>query len=186
MWRLLFLLMLVVILIVVYPWFVRVDVKVNVLKLKAVVHLIFLNKIVVEYKVRIKNGYVYINHKNKQRKEKLSAKNVNIIFFLNLIKEMYFRQQLLTLGLTSNFGYIFDANVTAVGCGYIDVVSKCVFSKIKNNKKSAHIFVLVEPKYNEDICNLKVVNESRMSIFDALYAIVIAWVSTKVKQAKGV
>ncbi|MCQ2564948.1 MAG: hypothetical protein MJ152_03745, partial [Clostridia bacterium] len=98
MWRLLFLLMLVVILIVVYPWFVRVDVKVNVLKLKAVVHLIFLNKIVVEYKVRIKNGYVYINHKNKQRKEKLSAKNVNIIFFLNLIKEMYFRQQLLTLG----------------------------------------------------------------------------------------
>ncbi len=184
MWHLLFLLLLIVIVIVVYPWFIRVDVKVNVLKLKAVVHIIFFNKIVFEYKVRIKNGYVYINHKNKQRKEKLSAKNINLIFFLNLINQMYFRQQVITLGLSSNFGYIFDANITAVGCGYIDVVTKCVFSKIKNNKKSAHIFVDVEPKYNEDICNVKVINESRMSIFDAIYSVIIAWIYTKDRPKK--
>ncbi|HIU06321.1 MAG TPA: DUF2953 domain-containing protein [Candidatus Onthoplasma faecigallinarum] len=74
--------------------------------------------------------------------------------------------------MRSNFGCINDACVTAVVCGYIDVLGKSLLSKLKNNKKSSHIFIDVEPKYNEDIFNIRLYNTIRMSVFDILYAVI--------------
>jgi len=68
--------------------------------------------------------------------------------------------------------------VTATTCGYIDVFSKCVLSKVKNNKKSAHIFVDVHPKYNEDIFNFRFVYEMRMSVVDILYTLIYTGIKT--------
>ena len=68
--------------------------------------------------------------------------------------------------------------ITATTCGFIDVVSKCVLSKVKNNKKSANIFVEVNPKYNEDIFNFKLNYEMRMSVVDIIYTLVYTFVAT--------
>jgi len=155
-----------------YPFLVKFDVRFNVLKLKGIFKLTLFNKISFELKIRIKNGYIYINHKNRERKEKISNKNINIKFILKLINELYFREQMLSLNVISNFGYCNDACVTATVAGYIDVVSKTLLAKIKNNKKSAHISVNVEPKYNEDICNIRVLNVVRISVFDIIYTLI--------------
>ena len=179
MWRLIFLFVLIMFVAIInYPFLLRLEIKFNVLKFKGVFCLILFNKIKITIKFRIKNGYVYIYYKNKERKEKLSNQNVNVILFTQLIKQSYFRQQLLTLGLSSNFGYCLDSCVTATTSGFIDVISKCVFAKIKNNKKSAHIFVDVEPKYNEDIFNFRSVVACRVSLFDMIYTFVYAKIYT--------
>lgn len=156
----------------IYPFLINIDVRFNILRLKGTIYITIFNKIKFEFNIRIKNGYVYINHKNKLRKEKISNKNISIIFIFKLLNQMYFREQFLDFIVRSNFGCINDACVTAVVCGYIDVLGKSLLSKLKNNKKSSHIFIDVEPKYNEDIFNIRLYNTIRMSVFDILYAVI--------------
>lgn len=167
----LFFLLLVIIILLIYPFLIKIDIRFNILRLKGVVILTLFNKFKFEFRIRIKNGYIYINHKNKLRKEKITTTNFNVIFATKLITQLYFREQFLEIGMHSNFGYVLDSRVTAVGCGYIDVIAKCILSKIKNNKKSSHIFVEVEPKYNQDVLNIRLQNQIRISIGDFLYAI---------------
>ena len=162
----------------IYPFLIKFEIKCNILRLKGQLNIIFFNKIKLDFRFRIKHGYIYIYFKNNEIKEKISNKNINIIFILNLIKQIYFRHQLLNCNLTSNFGFILDSCITATTCGYIDVLSKCVLSKVKNNKKSAHIFVDVQPKYNEDIFNLRFVYEMRMSVVDIFYTLIYTGLKT--------
>ena len=153
------------------------EVKINVLRLKGVITLkVFFFKINIKY--RIKNGYIYLYfNNNKEKKERISNKNLNLKLIFELIKQSYFRQQIENLKITSNFGFVLNSCTTAVGCGYIQVLTKCFLGRVKNNKKSAHIFVEVNPKYNEDIFNFKVQTSMRMSGFDAIYAFIYAIVN---------
>ncbi len=172
MWYLIFLFVLFLVFIIVsYPFLISIEVKFNVLRLKGVFTICLFNKIKLQYKVRVKHGYVYIYHKKKEKRIKLTDQTFDVIFFMNLIKQIYFRQQLLTLDISSNFGYLNDACVSAVGSGYIDVVVKSFLAKLKNNKKSAHIFINVEPKYNQDVCSMRVKTAMRISVWDVLYAV---------------
>lgn len=172
MWYPIFLfVILVLLLVIVYPFLISFEIKFNLLRMKGVFTLILFNKIKIQFKLRVKNGYVYIYHNRKEKRFKLTDKNFNVIFILNLFKQLYFRHQLITLDVFSNFGYMNDACVSAVGTGYIDVFSKAVLSKVKNNKKSAHIFVNVDPQYNQDICSIRVKSSVRMSVWDILYSL---------------
>ena len=168
-----------------YPFLIKFEIKCNVLKLKGGISVKFFNKIKLEFKFRVKNGYIYIYFNNKERKEKIDKKNININFVLNLINQLYFRHQLLNCNLISNFGFVLDSMKTATTCGFIDVMSKCVLAKVKNNKKSAHIFVEVNPKYNEDIFNLKLNYEMRMSAVDIIYTLVFTIIRTIQNKIKG-
>lgn len=171
MWHLIFLFITIIfVFLVVYPFLVKFDVRFNILKLKGTIAIIFLNKFRFEIKIRIKHGYVYINHKQKERKEKISNKNFFIVFIKQFIKQTYFREQFLIFDAHSDFGYVNDAKTTAVACGYIDVFAKSVLAKIKNNKKSSDIFILVEPQYDQDIFNVRIMQEVRISVLDLLYA----------------
>lgn len=172
MWYLIFLFSTIMnILSFIYPFLVKLDLSINILRLKGKIKITIFNKIKLEFKFRVKNNYVYIYFKKKEFKEKISASNKNVIFIFTLINQLYFRQQYLDLGLTSNFGYINNSCITAVSSGYIDVLTKCVFAKIKNNKKSAHIFVNIEPKYNEDVFNVRITNTFRISVLDIFYVL---------------
>ena len=185
MWRLIFLFCLIVlVMFLIYPFLFQFELKFNILRLRGEVSIKIFNKFKIEFKVRIKNGYVYINHKNKERKEKISNKNFNIVLVLNLINQLYFREQFLELLVLANFGFVLDSRVTATVCGYIDVVSKSLLGSIKNNKKSSHIFVSVEPKYNEDVLNARIRNIIRISILDVLYTFVYTFIYARGKYEK--
>jgi len=87
MWRLIFLFLTIInIWQIAYPFLIKFDIKFNILKLKGIVKFTLFNKINFEFKIRIKNGYIYINTKKKEKNEKITNKNINIIFFINLIK----------------------------------------------------------------------------------------------------
>lgn len=169
----------------IYPFLIKVDLRFNLLKLKGLASIKIFNKLKLEIKFRIKNGYLYVYFNNKERKEKISRKNINLVFIGNLIKQMYFRQQWLNFTANANFGYMLDSCVTATGCGYFDVLVKSLLGKIKNNKKTAHIFVGVEPKYNEDVCSVRIVNEVRMSFLDIIYSVIYAIIYTRRSNEKG-
>ncbi len=173
MWYLIFLFSTIMnILTIIYPFLISFDVRFNILRLKGSVTIKIFNKIKFEFKIRIKNGYIYINHKNKLRKEKISKTNFNFMFLITLLNQLYFREQFLSFYFKTNFGFVLDSNVTAVVCGYIDVIGKSLLAKLKNNKKSSHIFIDIEPQYNQDIFNARLENTIRMSIFDILYSLV--------------
>ena len=75
MWNLIFLFINIINLFsLIYPFLVKIDVKFNIIRLKGAVIITLFNKIKLEYKVRIKHGYVYINHKAKSAKKKLAIK----------------------------------------------------------------------------------------------------------------
>lgn len=187
MWRLIFsFLTFLNIMQFIYPFLIKFEIKCNILRLKGGISIKFFNKIKLDFKFRVKNGYIYIYFNNKERKEKISNKNINIRFILNLVNQLYFRQQWLDFKVISNFGYNLDSCTTATTCGLIDVSSKAILSKIKNNKKSAHIFVDINPKYNEDIFNIRIENNVRMSVIDIIYALIIAILRTKINKLKGV
>ncbi len=171
----------------IYPFLIKFEIKFNILRLKGGVSIKFFNKIKLTLKFRIKNGYIYIYFNNKELKEKIDKKNISLVFISNLVQQIYFRHQLLNCNLISNFGFILDSMVTATTCGLIDVASKGIFAKLKNNKKSAHIFVDVNPKYNEDIFNLRLNYEIRMSIVDIIYTLfytIFNTVKTKIMEKK--
>ncbi len=158
----------------VYPFLVKIDVKFNVLRLKGVFTLTLFNKLKFTFKLRIKHGYVYIYLNNKEIKAQITKRNFSFVFIVNLIKHLYFREQFLILGVNSQFGYVLDSRITAVTSGYMDVLFKGIFCKIKNNKLSSHIFVNVEPKYNEDIFNFRLTNIVRVSVVDLIYSVIVA------------
>ncbi len=169
----------------IYPFLIKFEVKCNIMKFKGGISIKFFNKIKLEFKFRVKNGYIYFYINNKEIKEKLDNKNKNIAFILNLINQLYFRHQLLNCNLISNFGFSPDSMITATTCGLIEVFSKCVFSKVKNNKKSAHIFVDINPKYNEDIFNIRLNYEMRMSAVDIIYTLALTIIKTIQNKLKG-
>ncbi len=186
MWYLIFLFSTILnILTIIYPFLISFDVRFNILRLKGSVVIKIFNKIKFEFKIRIKNGYIYINHKNKLRKEKISKTNFNFLFIINLLNQLYFREQFLSFYFKTNFGFILDSSVTAVVCGYIDVIGKALLSKLKNNKKSSHIFIDIEPQYNQDIFNVRLQNTIRMSIFDILYSLVYTLIEVWRKYEKN-
>lgn len=185
MWRLIFLFSTVMnILSFIYPFLVQFDIKFNILRLRGEVVIKIFNKIKFEFKIRIKHGYIYINHKTKERKEKISNKNFNFVWFLSLINQLYFREQFLDLTFMANFGIVLDARVTAVVCGYIDSIAKGAIGSLKNNKKSSHIFVQVEPKYNEDVLNMHIKNTIRISVFDLIYTFIYTFIYARGKYEK--
>ncbi len=170
---LIFLFFLIIFIIIIsFPFSLKIDIRFNILRLKGVVIISIFNKFKIEFRIRIKHGYIYINHKNKLRKEKITKSNFNIIFAMKFIGQLYFREQFIDIIMRSNFGYVNDSRITAVGCGYMDVIYKSVLSKIKNNKKTTHIFVTVEPKYNQDVLNVRLINSIRISFLDILYAVI--------------
>ncbi len=176
MWDLIFLFVIIVlILVITFPYLVQFDIRFNILKLKGKVEIKFLKFVKLKFNIRIKNGYIYINHKNKLKKEKLTDQTISFRYLIKLLNQMYFREQFLHVDLRANFGYKYDAKDTAVASGYIDVISKSILSQFKNHKKSTHIFVSVEPKYNEDIFNFRLETSVRISMFDVLYSAILAW-----------
>lgn len=179
MWHLIFLFITFwVIWNVVYPFIIKFDIKINILKLKGVFKIKIFNKFNFEFKFRIKHGYIYLYFKNKEIKEKLTDKNFNVVFVLNLTKQLYFRHQLLNLSINSNFGFVLNSCATATCCGLIDVATKGIVSKIKNNKKTAHIFVEINPKYNEDIFNYRLYYEMKIAVIDIMYSLAFTMIRT--------
>lgn len=163
---------LIVLMLIVYPFLISVEIKFNLLRLKGVFTLVLFGKFKLQYKLRVKNGYLYIFHKRKEKRYKITDKDFNVVFFLNLVKQLYFRHQLMVFDMFASFGYMNDACTSAVGAGYFDVLGKMFLSKVQNNKKSAHIFVNVEPKYNQDICSVRIKSAVRMSVFDIVFSLI--------------
>ena len=163
--------LLILFMITVFPVLIQFEVKCNILKLKGSFSIKIFKWFKFEFKFRVKNGYAYVYYKNKERKEKISRKNLSLVFIYILINQVYFRQQVLNFNFISNFGYVNDSMITATICGYVDVITKSLLARLKNNKKNAHILIDVNPKYNEDVFNVRLNTSTRLSVFDVIYSI---------------
>ena len=166
------LILLIVAIIISAPFLIKITFTCNVVKLKGMVKIkiLFWKN---EMRFRIKNGYIYIYKNGKEIKEKISSKNVNLRFLIKFMSETYMRQKLCEMEFHSSFGYNLDSFVTAKISAYIDIISKSILSKIKHNKKSANIFTQIEPKYNEDVFNIRVKSYVSNSLFDILIAFIM-------------
>ena len=76
------------------------------------------------------------------------------------------------LGSKSITSPIMVSFVTFIGFYLAYFIAKTVYHK--DVKKSTHIFVFVEPKYNQDIFNFRLNTSVRISIFDVLYSAIFA------------
>ena len=175
-WRIIFL---IIIFLLIVPIPIKFKIEFNVLRLSGGVEIRILKFIQFKLRVRFRGAYVYITNKGRTRREKLTSKNFNIAFIIQLIRQIYFRLILNSLKFTSEVGYYNDAMITALGSGVADIVSKCAYAKILHNKKSAHIFISNEAKYNQDCLKVKIGAEIKMSIFDILYSLVSSLWSLK-------
>ena len=164
--------LLIIIILLIIPIPINFNLKFNVLRLSGDVQIQVFKFINYSSHVRFRGQYIYITQNNKTRREKITSKNFNLAFVVQLSKQLYFRLILQYLSFVSIGGYYNDAMVTALGASLIDVVSKCIYAKILHNKKSAHIFIQNEQKYNQDCLHFKVECKLNISIFDILYSVV--------------
>ena len=165
------LILLIIIFLLIIPIPIKFRLNFNILRLSGEV---FIKVFFIKYKVRVRfrGGYVYIIKNSKARREKLSSKNYNVVFITQFARQLYFRLILQSLRFVSEEGYYNNAMITAIGSSVIDIISKCLYARILHNKKSAHIFIQNEAKYNQDCLNIKVESEIRISLFDLIYSLV--------------
>lgn len=164
--------LLIIIFLIIIPIPIKFKVVFNILRLSGEINISVFKFINYKSRVRFRGAYVYISHNGKTKREKITSKNFNIAFVLQLIRQLYFRTVLQSLNFVSDVGYYNDAMITAVGCGVIDIVSKSIYARILHNKKSAHIFIQNEAKYNQDCLNIKIESKASISIFDFVYSII--------------
>lgn len=175
-WYLFFVLLLIVIS---TPIPLKFELSFDILHLKGEIKIKLIYIYVLKTKVFVKNGYIFIQGKKHTRKEKLSIQNPNLQFFTQLIKSLYYRQQLVYLKVLSNLGYCNDAFITAMMASFNDILAKCLLAKIKNNKKSAHIFIETLPNYNEDKLYYYFESAMTMSLFDLIFVFLSAKISQR-------
>ena len=135
---------------------------------------------IVKFRVKIKNNYIYLTKKAITYKQKFSTKNIEVVFVLKLIQELYYRIQLQEFEEIGEFGISDNAVATALFASSFDICLKGILTKIKNNKKFSHILITNNPKYNDDCVSIKLNSEVRINIFDIIYS----FVSSKLK-SKG-
>lgn len=164
--------LLIIIFLLIIPIPIKFKVVFNILRLSGAVEIAIFKLFKFKLRVRFRGAYVYITQNNKTRREKLTAKNFNIVFVVQIIRQLYFRTILRDLKFVGDVGYYNDAMVTAMASSAIDIVAKCLSARILHNKKSAHIFISNDTKYNQDCLNLKVEGKVNISIFDVIYSII--------------
>lgn len=176
MWQIIFL---IIIFLLIIPIPIKIKVDFNILNLSGGAELRILKFLSFKMRLRFRGSYVYITSKGKTRREKLTSKNFNIMFVIQLFRQIYFRLILNSLKFSGEVGYYNDAMITALGESLVDIVAKCVYAKILHNKKSAHIFILNEAKYNQDCLRMKIEAEIKVTIFDLIYSFINSLWSVK-------
>lgn len=173
-----------------YPITINMVCKINALNLVSEIYLGVFKFKVIKYRVKVKGQFVYITKKGITYKEKFTPKNVDVDFVFKLLKELYYRINLITLEEYSEVGYRLDASKTALSASYLDIILKSVLTKVKNNKKLSHIFIFNSAKYNEDCLNLKLKSKISVNLFDLIYSLIVSKIKAKgekyerVKQGK--
>ncbi len=164
--------LLIIVFLLIIPIPIKFKVIFNILRLSGAVEIAICKFINFKIRVRFRGAYVYITKNNKTRREKLTAKNFNIAFVVQFVRQLYFRTILDDLKFVGDVGYYNDAMVTAMASSLIDITSKCLGARILHNKKSAHIFISNDTKYNQDCLNLKIEGKMNISIFDIIYSVI--------------
>lgn len=171
--------LLIIIVTLIMPIPVNTKIAFNILKLSGEINIQVLRVFKYKRRVRFKNGYLYITRKGRTKREKISSKNFNIAYAIQFVRQVYFRLILKSLTFVGEEGYYNNAMISAMGAGTVDLISKCVFARIRHNKKSAHIVMRNEAKYNQDCLNFKIEGIITISIFDIIYSIVNSYLSLK-------
>lgn len=164
--------LLIVIFLLIIPIPFKFKLTFNILRLSGEVQLSVFKLINYKVRVRFRGAYIYIITNNKTRREKLSSKNFNVAFVMQMLRQLYFRLILKTLSFSCQGGYYNNAFVTALGSSVIDITSKSIFARILHNKKSAHIFISNEAKYNQDCLHIKLEGQIYISVFDVIYSLI--------------
>ena len=164
--------LLIIVFLLIIPIPIKIKLGFNVLRLSGAVNIKILKFIKYNVRVRFRGAYVYVTSKKQTRREKLTSTNYNVAYIMQLMRQLYFRVVLNSLIFVSEEGYYNNAMITAIGSGMIDIITKCLKGRILHNKKSAHIFIQNQPKYNQDCLNLKFECEVKISLFDVIYSII--------------
>lgn len=162
---------------VIIPIPIKVELNFNILRLSGKLFIKIFKIFNFKLSVRFRGAYVYITNKHgKTKREKLSSKNYDVAFVFELIKQLYFRLVFANINFTSQIGYFNSSMVTAISSASLDIISKSILSKIKHNKKSSHIFILNDAKYNQDCCSAKFETDCKICLFDVLYSLIcVLW-----------
>jgi len=175
-WYLFFVLL---ILVLTFPIKTKVVFKSNILNLSSQIFISILGIKILKLKIKFKGNYVYITKGKYTYKEKLTPSNIDVVFVINFVKLLYFRLHLLELTEESEIGYSNNAMATSLGVASIDIICKGILARIKNNKKSSHIFIDNYAKYNEDCLNFKLEASICINILDIFYSFVASKIKSK-------
>ena len=158
----------------------KIVAKSNILNLSSQLSIEVFKLKILKLKIKFRGNYVYVTKGKYTYKEKLTPSNINVVFAINFIKLIYFRLQLLELIEESEIGYMNNALGTSLMVAGTDIITKGILSRIKNNKKSSHIFIDNYAKYDQDCLNFKLEISSCINLLDVIYS----FVSSKIK-SKG-
>lgn len=116
---------------------------------------------------------------NKKRIDMLFLEfDPKLKFYQKLSNEIKDKVKLKYLDIYSRIGTT-DASSTALMTGALAVLAKAICSKIKNSKPTATININAFAEFKKKVFEVLVYSKISLSIFDFLYAVVIAWLGQK-------
>lgn len=166
----------VIIIILMMPIFLEFKVTFDAKTFSGVVS-VFLFKIKLRHLIfRFSKGKLIIQDEKSQGQE-FDADSREVVFYKALFSEVKDKTRLKELFVFYNIGFG-DAFVTAMVCGAINSALLIFFTAIKNQKPTASLGVYDTVSYNRDLCEFAVKSKISVTIFDMLYALLMAYITS--------
>ncbi len=125
---------------------------------------------------KLEKGKLIIQDEESEGQE-FDLDSREIVFYKDLISEVKEKTRLKELFVFYNIGFG-DAFVTAMACGAINNALLIFFTAIKNQKPTASLGVYDTVSYNRHLCEFAVKIKITITIFDILYALLMAYITS--------
>jgi len=161
------------------PIVVSLRLEFNMLALKGILKVRIFKFKIIDISVRVKHGNIYFTTKKHTIKLKITKQNFPVLFLFESSKLIFFRTNMQSLGASNEIGYLNSAFTNAILVATVDLITKSFFAKIKNHKKSTHIFVETTAQYQKDIFKSILSTKFCISLFDLIYSLLNAVLNLK-------
>ncbi len=159
------------------PLFVEVKLTLDVLTFSGVLS-VFLFKIKLHHLIyRVENHRLIMQEEKDDDEKEFEFDSRQVVFYKSLLSEVKDKTRLKELFVFYNLG-LNDAFASAMAAGTVNTALLIFFTAIKNQKPTASLGVYDTVSYNREIAEFAVKTKISVTLFDILYALFIAYITS--------
>ena len=130
-----------------------------------------------QFSVQFKKDGIVIRTGKQVEEVKYAFNDPKLKFVQDFSKEVMEKTKVKLVDIYSNVG-AGDAQGSALLSSSVNVLWKILMAKIKNTKPTCTVDITNQTFFNDKVFNVSVFSKVSLSIFDALYSLIFAWLKS--------